>query len=141
MIIGTVPRQVEYAMMALADMQAANPGQLFSVRGLCERHQVPFDVMSKTMQRLVKAGILRSVQGASGGYQVIRDLSAVTLLELMEAVTGQIGVVNCLKSCGCERSGHCTISGPMSRLNEKMRELYAELTVAGLIEEGPHPAS
>jgi Rrf2 family protein len=141
MIVGTVPKQVEYALMALADMQKANPGQLFAVRSLCDRHQVPFDVMSKTMQRLAKAGILRSVQGANGGYQVIRDLSAVTLLELMEAVTGTIGAVNCLKSCGCARSGHCTISGPMNRLNEKMRELYAGLTVAGLIGQEAHPAS
>jgi Rrf2 family protein len=133
MIIGTVPKQVEYALMALTDMQAANPGQLFSVRGLCDRHQVPFDVMSKTMQRLAKGGILRSVQGANGGYQVIRDLSGVTLLELMEAVLGQVAAVNCLKSCGCDRIDRCTIAGPMSRLNEKMRDLYRELTVAGLI--------
>lgn len=136
MIVGTVPKQVEYALMALSDMQAARPGQLFAVRSLCERHQVSFDVMSKTMQRLAKAGILRSVQGASGGYQIIHDLSTVTLLDLMEAVTRELAAVNCLKSCGCSRSGHCTISGPMSRLNEKMRELYAGLTVAGLIGEG-----
>jgi Rrf2 family protein len=133
MIVGTVPKQVEYALMALADMQGANPGKLFSVRELCDRHQVPFDVMSKTMQRLVKASILRSVQGANGGYQIIHDLSEVTLLDLMEAVTRTVAAVNCLKACGCARSGHCTITGPMHRLNEKMRELYAGLTVAGLI--------
>ena len=140
MIIGTVPKQVEYALMALADMQAANPGHLFAVRSLCERHQVPFDVLSKTMQRLAKAGILRSVQGANGGYQLIRDLSTVTLLELMEAVTREVAAVNCLKSSGCSRSGHCTIAGPMGRLNEKMRELYAGLTVDGLIEAPSPPA-
>ena len=135
MIVGTVPKQVEYALMALADMQEANPGQLFSVRELCDRHQVSFDVMSKTMQRLAKAEILRSVQGASGGYQIIHDLSTVTLLDLMEAVTRELAAVNCLKSCGCSRADHCTISRPMTRLNEKMRELYAGLTVAELIGE------
>lgn len=133
MIVGTVPKQVEYALMALTDMQDANPGKLFSVRDLCDRHGVPFDVMSKTMQRLARCGVLRSVQGANGGYQVIRDLEEVTLLELMEAVTGQVAAVNCLKSCGCARSETCTISTPMRRLNEKMRELYAGLTVAGMI--------
>jgi Rrf2 family protein len=133
MIVGTVPKQVEYALMALADMQGANPGKLFSVRELCDRHQVPFDVMSKTMQRLAKTGILRSVQGASGGYQVVRELQDVTLLDVMEAVTDGVAAVNCLKARGCVRSKNCTISTPMHRLNEKMRELYAGLTVAGLI--------
>ena len=135
MIIGTVPKQVEYALMALADMQGANPGKLFSVRELCYRHQVPFDVMSKTMQRLAKAGILRSVQGASGGYQVVRDLQDVTLLDVMEAVTDGVAAVNCLKARGCARFKNCTIINPMHRLNEKMRELYAGLTVAELIAE------
>lgn len=138
MIVGTVPKQVEYALMALADMQGGNPGQLFSVRELCDRHQVPFDVMSKTMQRLAKNSILRSVQGATGGYQVIKNLEVVTLLDVMEAVSGNVAAVNCLKACGCARSEHCTITTPMNRLNEKMRELYAGLTVAGLIgEEDP----
>lgn len=135
MIVGTVPKQVEYALMALADMQDANPGKLFSVRELCDRHQVPFDVMSKTMQRLAKSGILRSVQGAAGGYQIIQDLEEVTLLDVMEAVLGGVAAVNCLKTCGCAHSEHCTISDPMHRLNEKMRELYAGLTVAGLLTE------
>ncbi len=133
MIVGTVPKQVEYALMALMDMQGGNPGKLYSVRELCDRHRIPFDVMSKTMQRLAKGGVLRSVQGANGGYQVIRDLSGVTLLELMEAVLGQVAAVNCLKSCGCARFDRCPIAGPMSRLNEKMRDLYRDLTVAGLI--------
>jgi Rrf2 family protein len=135
MIVGTVPKQVEYALMALADMQEANPGKLFSVRELCDRHNVPFDVMSKTMQRLVKASVLRSVQGANGGYQIIHDLSDVTLLDLMDAVTGGVAAVNCLKTCGCARSGSCTITGPMHRLNEKMRELYDSLSVTELISE------
>ncbi len=133
MIVGTVPKQVEYALMALTDMQRGHPGELFSVRELSDRHQVPFDVMSKTMQRLAKASVLRSVQGAGGGYQIVRDLSEVTLLDLMEAVAGPTAAVNCLKPCGCARSGHCTIAGPMHRLNEKMVELYRGLTVSGLI--------
>ncbi|QHI69752.1 RrF2 family transcriptional regulator [Tichowtungia aerotolerans] len=135
MIVGTVPKQVEYALMALTEMQEANPGKLFPVRELCDRHQVPFDVMSKTMQRMVRVGLLRSVQGASGGYQLIRDLETVSLLDLMEAVSGPVAAVNCLKQCGCARSGQCIISSSMRRLNEKMSAVYAELTVAELVAE------
>lgn len=135
MIIGTMPKQVEYALMALSDMQRDHPGKLFSARELCDRHHMPFDVMSKTMQRLVKASILRSVQGVNGGYQIAKDLSAVTFLDLMEAVVGPVAAVNCLKKCGCARSDSCIISGPMHRLNDQLCELYAGMTVMGLIED------
>jgi len=140
MIVGTMPKQVEYALMALSEMQGANPGQLFSVRELCDRHQIPFDVLSKTMQRLGRAAILRSVKGMHGGYQVIKDLSTVTLLEVMEAVLGDVATVNCLKHDGdCPRSGHCSVSGPMQVLDLKLRELYSGLTVMGLITAGCEP--
>jgi Rrf2 family protein len=135
MIVGTVPKQVEYALMALAEMQDANPGKLFSVRELCDRHEVPFNVMSKTMQHMARAGIMRSVQGASGGYQIIRDLETVTLLELMEAVVGEVGAVNCLKKCGCAREESCTIAASMRALNDRMSALYGELTVMELLAE------
>lgn len=136
MIIGTMPKQVEYALMALADMQAANPGQLFAARELGEQHLIPFDVLAKTMQRLGHAGILRSVQGKNGGYQIIRDLSTVSLLELMEAVVGDIAVVKCLKTSGCcKRSKTCNVSGPMQLLDEKLRELYSGLMIGDLIRE------
>ena len=135
MIIGTMPKQVEYALMALLDMQRGHPGKLFSVRELCDRHHVPFDVLSKTMQRLVKASILRSVQGVNGGYQIAKDLEAVTLLDLMEAVVGSVAAVNCLKPCGCARSETCTISGSMHRLNDQLCAFYAGVAVMGLIEE------
>jgi Rrf2 family protein len=132
-----MPKQVEYALMALAEMQGANPGQLFSVRELCDRYQVPFDVLSKTMQRLGRASILRSVKGANGGYQIIKDLSTVSLLEVMEAVLGDVATVNCLKhGVSCPRSALCNVSGPMLVLDRKLRELYGELTVMGLIEAG-----
>jgi len=137
MIVGTMPRQVEYALMALSEMQAANPGQLFSVRELCDQHQVPFDVLSKTMQRLARAKVLRSMKGVHGGYQLIKDLSSVTLLEVMEAVLGEVAAVNCLKSGGrCPRLGECSVSGPMHVLDQKLRALYGDLTVMGLITEG-----
>jgi Rrf2 family iron-sulfur cluster assembly transcriptional regulator len=136
-IIGTIPRQMEYALMALSDMQKANPGQLFSVRDLCERHQVPFDVLSKTMQRMARASILRSAKGVHGGYQLIKDLSTLSLLGLMEAVLGEVAAVNCLKSKGtCPRKGECSVSGPMHLLDQKLRDLYAGVIVMELINEG-----
>jgi Rrf2 family protein len=139
MIIGTMPRQVEYALMALSEMHLANPGQLFSARELCDKHHIPFDVLSKAMQRLGRAGILRSVKGLHGGYQVNKDLSTVSLLDLMQAVLGDIATVNCLKDGGgCPRLGVCNVSAPMQLIDQKLRELYDSLSIQGLISVDPN---
>jgi Rrf2 family protein len=134
MVIGIVPRQVEYALLALGDMHAANPGRLFSVRALCKRHRVPFDVMSKAMQRLARAGILRSTKGVRGGYQVIRDLSGVSFLDVMDAVLGELAVVNCLRTGkACPQQASCRLPGSMRVLETRLRELYGSMSVLDLV--------
>lgn len=133
--MSALPRQVEYALMALTEMHRANPGQVFPVSGLCERHGVPFDVMSKTMQRLTRAKVLRAVKGVNGGYQIIKNLSAVTLLDLMEAIMGNVGAVACLRSGReCPREQCCNVSGSMVALDRKLKDLYRETTVLELVD-------
>ncbi len=130
----TLPRQVEYALIALADMHAANPGQLFAVREICEEHGIPFDVLSKTMQRLARVKILRSIQGVNGGYQIIRDLSTVSLMELMEAVAGSVGVVICLKEGKvCPLEEHCNVVAGMSVLDDRIKDVYRSTNILELI--------
>ena len=130
-----LPRQVEYAIIALADMQKAHPGQLFAVRALCERRNIPFDVMSKTMQRLARAKILRSVKGAGGGYQIIKDLEHVSLLDVIEAVQGAVSAVNCLTENGnCPHTGDCDVVGSMQFLDDKLKELYRTMSVLELLD-------
>lgn len=132
--MATLPRQVEYALMALTDMQAANPGQLFAVRALCDKHQVPFDVMSKAMQRMARAKMLRAVKGVNGGYQIIKDLSEVTLLDLMEAIMGRVGTVACQRDGKrCPRDGDCNVSDSMALLDRRFKALYETTTVRELI--------
>lgn len=134
MIIGTLPKQVEYALMALAEMHQSNPGKLFSVRELSEGHHIPFDVMSKTMQRLSKSGILRSVKGIHGGYQIVRDLGQVSLFDLMQSVLGEVATVTCLKKGGvCQRAKTCNVAGPMKVLDARLRDLYSTIILMSLI--------
>jgi Rrf2 family protein len=135
-----LPRQIEYALLALGEMHVASPGQLFAVRGICEKHHIPFDVVSKTMQRLSRAEILRSVKGVNGGYQIIKDLGSVSLLEIIDAVMGSVSVVMCLdgdKVCPIEKT--CTVMRGMSTLDKRLKTFYRDTTVLELIED-PTPS-
>jgi Rrf2 family protein len=134
-----IPRQVEYALMALVDMHSAPAGQLFAVRELGERHHVPFDVLSKAMQRMARAGILSAVQGVNGGYRIARELGSVSLLEVLDAVSGEMHTVNCLKSDkSCPLETSCTVSSIMSDLDARLRHFYAGICISDLVDGRLH---
>jgi Rrf2 family protein len=47
-------------------------------------------LLNKVLAPLVTAGVLKSTIGPHGGYQLIRPLSKITLLEVVEAVDGPL---------------------------------------------------
>ena len=120
--------------MVLGEMQHGVPGELFAARALCEKLGIPFDMTSKAMQRMNHAGILRSVQGKYGGYQVNRDLSTLSLGELTEVVIGASAVADCLqKGHVCKLAGRCTIRKAVKGLDARVKDLMAGVSVLELV--------
>lgn len=131
-----INRKVEYALMALKHMRAKAPGELTSAKEICDLYGAPFDGMARVLQVLAQKGVLKSEQGAQGGYLITRDLTKVTLQEIIEWTTGKIEIAKCLhaKSAdACEIKSSCNIISPINTLNRKLTEFYRTLSVAELI--------
>ncbi len=132
-----INRKVEYALMALKHMRAKTPGELTSAKEICDSYGAPFDGMSRVLQVLGQTGILKSEQGAQGGYQITRDLSKVSLQEVIESISGKIEIAKCLTtgaSEACDIKSSCNIISPIMVLNKKLTEFYKTLSVAELVE-------
>lgn len=128
-------RKVEYALMALRLMSAKGQGQLTSAKEICAETGAPFDATSRVMQLLAQAGILKSEHGAHGGYQIMRDLSKVSLYEIMNIILGPMEIVKCMNGTrDCELLESCTIQSPLKELNDRMKEFYQELSIGSLLK-------
>ena len=78
-----INRKVEYALIALKHMRGKAPGELTSAKEISSIYGSPFDVTARVMQVLTQKNILRSEQGAHGGYQITKDLNRVSVYDLM----------------------------------------------------------
>ena len=132
-------KKVEYAIIALKHMDGKSPDDMSTVKEICEIYGAPFDVTSRSMQKLAAAGILKSEKGAQGGYLIKKNLADVKLLDLIELVTGTVALASCVsETCKCNMIETCNIVGPVTRLNHLVREFFAGMTVKDLIEEKSH---
>lgn len=133
-----ITRKIEYSLMALRHMASKYQGELTTAKEISDSYKAPFDVTSKVMQIMAQRGLLKSEQGAHGGYLVLKDLSKVSVFDLIQMLEGPVAVVKCLISgpASCEMHDGCNIISPVNHLNEKLVEFYKNLSVLELIEPG-----
>lgn len=128
-------RKTEYALMALKLMATKRPGELTSAKEVALHTGGSFDVVAQVMRALAQHEVLRSEQGHQGGYNIIRDLQRVSVLELMEIIEGPVMVAKCLNEhSNCELQSSCNIQSPIEQLNKKLNEFYRDLKVAELLK-------
>ncbi len=135
-----INRKIEYALIALKYMSHKAPGQITSAKEICDLYNIPFDPTSRVLQIMAQHGIAQAEQGAKGGYQVIKDLSKVSMRELSDMIIGPIEITNCFHGdySNCGITATCHIIAPMLNLNEKLNKLFAEIMVTDLIESKHH---
>jgi Rrf2 family nitric oxide-sensitive transcriptional repressor len=127
-------RKLEYSLMALKHMSLKMPGELTSAKEVSESYSAPFDATARVLQMMAQKGILRSEQGAQGGYQITRDLAKVTLHDLIETIEGPTQIAKCISNdepCGMQ--SNCNIISPVTTLNQKLNEFYQNLSLKELL--------
>lgn len=135
-----ISRKAEYALLALRRLsslrgEAAAPTS--TARALAEGLAAPPELLSKVLQSLARAGILRSEKGVRGGYALARPVAAISLADLVEAVDGPVALVDCLQEPeSCERSEGCCLRSPLEQLNGELRGLLAAVTLDRFPEPG-----
>ena len=133
-----INKKVEYALIALKYISQKKK-DLLSAKDICDAFNTPFDTTSRVLQIMAQNGILKAEHGAYGGYQLMKDLSDVTFLELTEMILGPVKIANCFSKtyAGCELTPTCQIIAPMINLNEKVNDLFRTISVEELVATKP----
>lgn len=135
-------RKIEYSLVALKYMTGKIPGELTSAKEISEKFNTPFDVTARVLQVMAQKGLLKSEQGAMGGYYIAKDLSRVSLQDLLSMVDGPSALVKCLeKNEACDVQPHCNIISPVNVLNQKLNEFYGNVKLKDLLVSQHHHTS
>lgn len=127
-------KKVEYGILSLQFL-AENADKKSTAKEISEQLDLSFDFLSKTLQVLMKKGLIVSHQGIKGGYKLARASAEISLSDIIEALEGKPELVECIsdhKDKECGREATCTIKKPIRIIQDKIIGIFDETKLSHL---------
>ena len=133
-------KKADYALIAMKHLAQKQDATLASAREIAEAYDIPIELMAKVLQKLVRTGLLRSLQGTRGGYVLGRASSTISVGDIIEAIDGPFSVTACsTEKITCGQFGKCSIRDPLWRIKERIVAALGTVSLAGLAAETDQP--
>jgi FeS assembly SUF system regulator len=128
-----VTKLTDYATVLLSALAEA-PIRVHSAAELAERSRLEPTTVSKVLKPLTHAGLVSSFRGASGGYRLARPPGQISLIEIVEAMEGRLGMTECSgEHSSCEHEPHCGVQGPWRRINDVIADALRGMSLAEML--------
>lgn len=136
--MNTMNKKLEYALMALKyfDDQRLESLQdvIVSAKQIAEMTHAPYEVVARVLQILSSRGILKAEYGTQGGYRLEKNLSQITMHDLIVMIEGSTELAKCLNvDKECDLLPKCTIISPVQNLNQKVQNFYKSISIAEVL--------
>ncbi len=112
------------------------PGSRVSREVLARAGEIPAHFLSKILQALVRAGLITSQRGVSGGFTLTRRPDEMTMLEVVEAIQGPIWLNQCVDPAQpCARQSWCAAHVVWVEAQEAVTKILGGATLTALARE------
>lgn len=129
----TFSAKTEYGLVALIELAAVDPpGSTLQAGEICRRQGIPARYLDQMLTSLRKAGLLRSIRGPRGGYQLARAPATITVAEVIACLEGAITVV---RQGDRSTPEFGVVAGLDIRLDKARARLLQSITLEHLLEE------
>lgn len=125
-----------YALRLMLDLATYNTGAPNSIKDIAKRQQISEKYLEQIISILNKAGYVRSIRGAQGGYMLKKDPKEYTVGMILRLTEGDLAPVSCVGEEGaeCERRAGCVTVRIYEQINDAINNVVDNITLADLVE-------
>jgi Rrf2 family protein len=120
-----------YSIKALLDLSLQPKLGVTSVTAIARRQDLPAPYLEKLLIDLRRAGLVKSIRGAQGGYKLARSAATISLKDIFTAVGEVMEFPLPIESTGTIAADWVARS-VSQRLQEKMQTALAGISLADL---------
>lgn len=115
------------ALIAISEI-SINTNDIAEISGASKHHA------AKVLQRLVKKGLLGSTRGPSGGFYLKKPATEIFLIDILEALEGEIKVNDCPIDNSICPFGSCLMGGICTEVGKTLINYLHTHTLSDMIQ-------
>ncbi|ADV67662.1 RrF2 family transcriptional regulator [Deinococcus maricopensis] len=130
-----ISTKAQYGLRALVEI-GRRPGEAVPLKDVAANQGLSQHYLEQIASNLRRAGFIRSVRGAHGGYKLTRTPDLINTWDVVVAMEGSLAPVACVEEGhSCEREGVCATQDLWQRVEGAVRGVLGGTTLADLIRE------
>ena len=125
-----------YALRLMIDLAENSSGNPVSLKDVAKRQGISDKYLEQIISVLNKAGYVRSVRGAQGGYLLKNDPEAYTVGMILRLTEGSLAPVSCIEDDEiiCDRQEQCVTSIVYKKINDAISNVVDNITLQDLVD-------
>lgn len=125
-----------YALRMMIEF-GLNPDRCTKISEVSARQQISDKYLEQIVTLLNRAGYVKSVRGAQGGYRLTMEPKEYTVGMILRQTEGSLSPVSCLEEDAdpCKRASFCATLGVWKQMQDAINGVVDHVTLADLIEE------
>ena len=125
-----------YALRLMMDLAENNTGSPISLKDVAKRQDISDKYLEQIISILNKAGYVRSVRGAQGGYMLKMEPQNYTVGMILRQTEGSLAPVACIEDdeIVCDRQQQCVTSIVYKKIYDAISGVVDNITLQDLVD-------
>ena len=130
-----ITKETDYAIRAVAHL-ARKPGALVTSAEISAGEHIPLQFLRRILGRLLKAGLVTSREGVSGGVSLRVRPGDIRILDIVRIFQGEVALSECMfRKKICANRGTCVLRRHILEIERALADKFAAITIADLLRE------
>lgn len=126
-----------YGLRSMIDLAVHSAGGHVALGSIAERQNISLNYLEQVFSTLRKAGLVKSVKGAQGGYILGDDPSNITIGRILRALEGELSLVEDLdsKTHHDSRLQYCIKVNVWDKMTETLNQIVDNITLEDMVND------